>query len=95
MVILKEPFLGWRSNYQDSARPHTAKVAMDALTEIGGTPLGHPSYCPDLAPCDFWAFLTHEKGAPRQGNACSTIVLKLAANGLQHVLKKWVERCIK
>jgi hypothetical protein len=27
---------------QDNARPHTAKVTMDALTEIGGTPLGYP-----------------------------------------------------
>jgi hypothetical protein len=24
--------------------------------------------------------------------ACSTILLKLAANGLQHVFEKWVER---
>jgi hypothetical protein len=28
-------------------------------------------------------------------NACSTILLKLAANGLQHVFEKWVERCKK
>jgi hypothetical protein len=27
--------------------------------------------------------------------ACSTIFLKLAANGLQHVFEKWVERCKK
>jgi hypothetical protein len=27
--------------------------------------------------------------------ACSTILLKLAANGLQHVLEEWVERCKK
>jgi hypothetical protein len=25
---------------------------------IGGTPLEHPPYSPDLAPCDFWTFLT-------------------------------------
>jgi histone-lysine N-methyltransferase SETMAR len=31
---------------------------MDALTEVGGTPLEHPPYSPDLAPCDFWAFQT-------------------------------------
>jgi hypothetical protein len=29
---------------------------MDALTEIGGTPLEHPPYSPDLVPCDLWAF---------------------------------------
>jgi hypothetical protein len=27
--------------------------------------------------------------------ACSTILLKLAANGLQHFSEKWVERCKK
>jgi hypothetical protein len=27
--------------------------------------------------------------------ACSTILLKLAANGLRHVFEKWVERCKK
>jgi hypothetical protein len=26
---------------------------------------------------------------------CSTILLKLVANGLQHVFEKWVERCKK
>jgi hypothetical protein len=26
---------------------------------------------------------------------CSTILLKLAANGLQQVFEKWVERCKK
>jgi hypothetical protein len=28
-------------------------------------------------------------------NACSTILLKLAENGLQHVFEKWLERCKK
>jgi hypothetical protein len=27
--------------------------------------------------------------------ACSTILLKLAANGLQHVYEEWVESCKK
>jgi hypothetical protein len=27
--------------------------------------------------------------------ACSTIFLKLAANGMKHVFEKWVERCKK
>jgi hypothetical protein len=38
---------------------------MDALTEIGGTPLEYPLYSQDLALCDFWAFLTMKKGALR------------------------------
>jgi hypothetical protein len=31
---------------------------MDALTEIGGTPLEHPPYSAGLATFDFWAFPT-------------------------------------
>jgi hypothetical protein len=27
--------------------------------------------------------------------ACSTILLKFAPNGLQHIFEKWVERCKK
>jgi hypothetical protein len=61
MVVLKEPSLGRRSNYEGNARQHTAEVAMDALTGISGTPLEHPPYSPDLAPCDFWAFPTIKK----------------------------------
>jgi hypothetical protein len=36
----------------------------------------------------FLDFSNHENGAPR-------LLLKLAANGLQHVIEKWVERCEK
>jgi hypothetical protein len=36
-------------------------MAMDALTEIGGTPLEHPPYSPDLAPYNFWAFPTMKR----------------------------------
>jgi hypothetical protein len=28
---------------------------------IGGTPLEHPPYSPDIAPCDFWAFPTKKR----------------------------------
>jgi hypothetical protein len=52
------------------------KVAMDGPTEIGETPLEHPPYSPELG---LLAFQTKVK------TACSTIFLKLAANGPQHV----------
>jgi hypothetical protein len=67
---------------------------MDALTEIGGTPLEQPPYNPDLAPCDFWAFPIMKRSSEFK-TICSTILLKLAANGLQHVFGKWVECCKK
>jgi transposase len=88
---------------QDNARPHTAKAVMDALTEIGGTPLEHPPYSPDLAPCYSWASSTMKREL--QGKkfrsdqevktACSITVLKRAARGLQHIFEEWVERCKK
>jgi hypothetical protein len=69
---------------------------MDALTEIGGTPLEHPSYSPDLAPCFFWAFPTMRRelqckkfqSDQEVKTACSTVLLKLAAKGLQHDFEK-------
>jgi hypothetical protein len=36
-----------------------------------------------------------EKRTWKVKTACSTILLKLAANGLQYVFEKWVERCNK
>jgi hypothetical protein len=39
----------------------------------------------------FIGFSNHEKVK----TACSTVLLKLAADGLQHVFEKWVERCKK
>jgi hypothetical protein len=33
---------------------------------IGGTPLEHPPYSPDLAPCDFWAFPTMKRELRRK-----------------------------
>jgi hypothetical protein len=50
-----------------------------------GTPLEHPPYSPDLAPCDFWALSTM-KGSSEARNF-------EVVNCLQHVSKKWVERC--
>jgi hypothetical protein len=34
---------------------------MDALTEIGGTPLEHLPYSTDVAPMQFLGFSNHEK----------------------------------
>jgi hypothetical protein len=60
-VVLKEPVLGLRSNLSGAPALRDWKVAIGALTEIGGTPLEHPPYGPDLAPCDSWAFPTMKR----------------------------------
>jgi hypothetical protein len=37
---------------------HIAHVTTEVLADIGGTSIEHPSYSPDLDPCDFGEFLT-------------------------------------
>jgi hypothetical protein len=63
-VVLKEPLLGWRSTLSGASALRDWKVVMDALTKIGGTPLEHPPYSPDLALCDFWAFPNMKRSKP-------------------------------
>jgi hypothetical protein len=46
-------------------------------------------------PMQFLGFFNHEKGAPMQENRLFHYPPELAANGLQHVFEKWVERCKK
>jgi hypothetical protein len=50
-------------------------------------PRSHPMRIP--------GFPTMKRELRAKETACSTILLKLAANGLQHVFEKCVERCKK
>jgi len=58
-VRLKCPDL-WQSGewwfHHDNAPAHTALSVRQFLTKNGMTPLTHPPYSPDLAPCDFFLF---------------------------------------
>jgi hypothetical protein len=42
-----------------------------------------------------WKRFTDGETNVKVKTACFTILVKLAANGLQHVFEKWVERCKK
>jgi hypothetical protein len=86
-------------------RQRCAIESVFGLEEVDQKPYNSSTkpYSPNLAPCDFWAFPTmirELRGKKFQSGqvvktVCSTILLKLAANGLQHVFEKWVERCKK
>ena len=50
----------WRSGgwllHPDNAPAHTALSVLQFLTKSGMTTASHPSYSPDLAPCNFFLF---------------------------------------
>lgn len=57
-VLEKRPHLSKKKIFflQDNAPPHTSKVAMSKIAEIGFELIAHPPYSPDLAPSDFYLF---------------------------------------
>jgi len=40
----------------DNAKPHTSKLTVQKLKDLGYETLPHPPYSPDIAPTDFWLF---------------------------------------
>ncbi|QQP53934.1 Putative DD34D transposase, partial [Caligus rogercresseyi] len=87
--------------HQDNARPHTSLVARHKLRELGWEVLIHPPYCLDLAPSDYYLFLSmvnyfaSEKLASRE--ACENRLSHFFANrdegfyerGIMKLPSKW------
>ena len=46
----------------DNARPHVAKSVRDALVAAGVSVINHPTYSPDISPCDYFLFSKLTKG---------------------------------
>jgi histone-lysine N-methyltransferase SETMAR len=40
----------------DNAKPHTSKMSIEKMAELGFILVPQPLYSPDLAPCDFFLF---------------------------------------
>jgi transposase len=40
----------------DNAKPHTSKLSIEKIEELGFILVHQPPYSPDLAPCDFFLF---------------------------------------
>jgi histone-lysine N-methyltransferase SETMAR len=40
----------------DNAKPHTSKMSIERIGELGFILVPQPPYSPDLAPCDFFLF---------------------------------------
>ena len=50
--------------HQDNAPVYNSILVTDYLTKTGIKIVLHPPYSPDLAPCDFWLFLSSRKNFP-------------------------------
>lgn len=60
-LIQKQPSLINRKKVvflQDNARPHTARVTREKISELGWETLPHPPYSPDISPSDYHLFLS-------------------------------------
>ena len=79
--------------------PTPRGIALDAVKELYIELLLHPQNSPDLAICDFWAFLNFKKRLhgqkyePRKELRCTvnSNLWQMSRDGQQHVFQSWVE----
>ena len=66
----------------DNARPHTARLTLETVEQLGLEVLPHPPYSPDLAPSDYHLFGPMKKMLGDQKFASDTEV--------QSVVRQWL-----
>jgi len=69
---------------RDNARPHTARLTLETVEQLGLDVLPHPPYSPDLAPSDYQLFGPMKKMLGRQKFASDTEV--------QSVVSQWLRQ---
>ena len=82
----------------DNAPAHTSAIVTAFLKKEKVTVLPHPSYSPDLAPCDFFlfpklkAFLAVQKYQSRQalGSAIHQYLITVPKSAYRDAFKKWI-----
>jgi [histone H3]-lysine36 N-dimethyltransferase SETMAR len=68
----------------DNARPHTARLTLEAINNLGFELLPHPPYSPDLAPSDYHLFGPMKKALGGQKFASDLAV--------QRSVQQWIEQ---
>lgn len=95
-VRLKRPDL-WRSGdwffHHDNAPAHTAISVREFLAKNRMTPLPHPPYSPDLAPCDFFLFSRMKRELKGKRFADIPEVKRESKAALQGIGKDEYKRC--
>jgi transposase len=93
-------------NHVDNAKPHTPKISIEKIEELGFILVPQPPYFPDLAPCDFFLFgyLKHHlegKHFTREDQVITAIrevFDKILLQTFQNVMDDWqyrLRRCIQ
>ena len=85
----------------DNAPAHKSATVQEYLKESGPDVLDHPSYSPDLSPCDFWLFprlkemLAGHRFESRCGigSAVYQCLQSIPKEDYRVAFRKWVDRC--
>jgi hypothetical protein len=105
-VRLAQPEL-WAENtwilHQDNAPSHTALVPREVLANNKITTMDHPTYLPDLAPCDFYLFPKvknimrgeHFVDVDAIKRETTKLLKELTKEDMQHCFQEWEKRWIK
>jgi len=86
--------------HMDNARPHNAKISVEALESIKAKRVEHPPYSPDLAPSDFFLFgVLKEKLSGSSFSSSEDLISKIRGKFAQldkemlhRVYFNWIER---
>ena len=88
--------------HHDNAPSHTSFAVREFLAQHNNITLPHPSYSPDLAPCDFFLFpklKTHLKGhhfgTAENVEAAETRTLNIASEDFLNCCEECWNRCIR
>jgi len=95
-VRRKRPEL-WRSGdwflHHDNAPAHTALSVTWYFASLGWIVVPHPPYSPDLAPCDFFLFLTMKKTLKGKRFATVEEVKTALQEALNNIKLQQFQRC--
>nr|CAI5830179.1 unnamed protein product [Callosobruchus analis] len=89
----------WRTGdwffHHDNAPAHTALSIRQFLTKNGMTPIVHPPYSPDLAPCDFFLFPRLKRDMKGKRFATVEEVKQNSLEGLKSIPESEFKKCFE
>jgi len=92
--------------HQDNAPTYASLSVQQFLVDKNIATLQHPTYLPDLAPCDFFLFpklksilkVTRFESIEAAKNRTTQILKQFTENEIQHAFDQWkirMQRCVR